>query len=101
MQQVGRRHSGARCEKRSLWCDQSASHPSRKKRAKNGPPPVWQCRLDGAYSEDFTAPTRLRVSSAEKLLEGLEVSGGAVVIFLRLGGLAVFGGVLGTGGVGF
>ena len=25
----------------SAWCDLTASHPSRKKRAKNGPPPVW------------------------------------------------------------
>src|ERR1700687_3478378 len=33
-----------------------------------------------------------RVSAAEKMLECLEVNGGALVIFLRLGGIAVFGG---------
>src|SRR5260370_12437332 len=45
----------------------------------------------------LTRRTRPPVSAAEKLLECLEVSGGAVVIFLRLGGIAVFGGVLGAG----
>src|ERR1700730_2158010 len=31
-------------ESRTGGCDLTASHPSRKKRAKNGPPPVWYCR---------------------------------------------------------
>src|ERR1700674_4480018 len=42
-----------------------------------------------------------RVSAAEKMLECLEVSGGAIVIFLRLGGIAVFGGILGAGEIDF
>src|SRR6266404_5194622 len=49
----------------------------------------------------LTRRTRPPVSAAEKLLEGLEVSGGAVVIFLCFGGIAVFGGVLGAGEIDF
>ncbi len=48
----------------------------------------------------FTPRTRLH-SSAEKTLECFEVSGGTVIIFLRLVGIAVFGGVLGAGEIDF
>src|ERR1700681_3900922 len=48
------------------------------------------------YSENA-----LRVSAAEKTLKRREVSGGAVVIFLRLGGIAVFGSILGAGEIDF
>src|SRR6202047_1524286 len=45
--------------------------------------------------------SRIRVSAAEKTLERLEVSGGAVVIFFCLGGIAVFGSILGAGEIDF